>query len=202
MEMGDVNLEFAHVSFACDEFNHEQVTRSARLALKLLNRYRQEGLACSMSILIDDKHVRKRLTTAEVRPFLRIASRHVRQIDYICFEKRLPRYKNHLLRQIRPEKRAHVAEEMLRYRKRHGRIGCSHDIAIWHLMRLGLIQGADVGTVVPVGALQAASPPFVARRAVSVLCASDKEPEDRAIHDILRHCIDDGVLGRIERIYF
>jgi hypothetical protein len=202
LEKADINLEFAHVEFK-SRFDKEQVLASVRIAQDLLTRFNNEGLTCSISILIDDKHAEHRLTIGDVAPFLAFLSQHITRIDYICYESRLTDYKEEMFSFLIEEHRDRIRQKVLDYEAKHGKIACSQDIAIWHLMRLGYILG-DANTIVPVGALMRGSqlPPFQAQRLISILGENDREPEEIAKADILRFSRDGSVLSRIERIYF
>ena len=72
------------------------------------------------------------------------------------------------------------------------------------MIRLGLINDIDAATLPPVGwgVRQGNTPPFVARRIISVLSQKDEAPEQRAYEDILRHCIDQTAVKNIKRIYY
>jgi hypothetical protein len=203
-DISDYSLEFAHVALIGKDFNRSEVTKSADIALKELQRIEKKGLTCAVCILIDDKHVKSTLTYKDITPFLQFVSQHFPRIDYVCFEKSLPKHKDKIFEQLDPDKRDHIAGEFWRYQRKHKKLACSHDIAIWHMIRLGLINDIEAGTIVPVGAVgtSAHAPSFVARNLISILSAHDKPFEEKASKEILRHCVDKKAVSRIQRIYY
>ncbi len=202
MEKSDINLEFAHVEFNT-QFDKRQVLASAMIAQRLLTDFTKRGLICSVCVLIDDKHAGRKLTNSDIAPFLSYISEHVSRIDYICYESKLTEYKEEMFDCLMPDYKQKVRHKVLNYEEKNGRIACSHDIAIWHLMRLGYILG-DATTLLPVGAVRHhfSFPPFHAKRVVSVLSKTDSDPERSAESDILKFCYDKSILHQIERIYF
>ena len=202
MFKSNINIEFADVEFKT-EFDKGQVLASARIARDLVSVLTGEGHTCSVCILIDDKHAGRRLKISDVAPFLTYVSQHMPRIDYICYESRLTEYKEDMFQCVLPNYRDRVQQKVLGYEDRHGRIACSHDIAIWHLMRLGYIMD-DATTLVPVGAFMGrmSLPPFHADRLISVLSETDRTPEQQAQDDILKFCYDDSIASKINRVYF
>lgn len=203
-DISDYSLEFAHVALIGKDFNRSEVTKSADIALKELKRIEKNGFTCAVCILIDDKHVKTTLTYKDITPFLQFVSQHFPRIDYVCFEKSLPRQKDKLFEQLDPDKRDHIAGEFWRYQRDHKKLACSHDIAIWHMIRLGLINDIEAGTIVPVGAVGrgAHARSFVAKSLISVLSEHDRLSEEKANEEILRHCVDIKAISRIRRIYY
>jgi hypothetical protein len=204
--VADINLEFAHVEFTADgSFDCPTVKKSCLAAKDLYEGYQRDGLTCATVILIDDKQVPSphRLSVYSVDPLLRMASRFL-PVDYITFESHLPRYKDQLLALLDPAHRKLVGRDMEYYARRDGRIACSHDIAIWHLLRLGYFDPVTADVAIPVGALTPRGlPRFTARRAVSVLSRrlNQDDFETLAETTILRYLVVNTVLANIERIY-
>jgi hypothetical protein len=202
--ISDYNLEFAHVMLTDRSFSRDEIVKSARLAKHELQKIAGRGLSCAVCILIDDKHVKRQLSYKHIPAFRDFVNEHFPRVDYICFEKDLPKYKEKIFDNLRPESRDHVEAEIWRYQKKHRKLGCSHDIAIWHMIRLGLINDVDAATLPPVGwgLCHDRTPPFVARRVISILSEKDEMFEKKAHDDILRHCIDQRAVQSIERIYY
>ena len=201
-----INLEFAHVEFSGDGyFDHSAVEKSAALAKELFHSYQSRSLSCATAILIDDKQVPQhhRLSVHDIDPLLRIATGFL-PVDFISFESRLPTYKDQLLGLLDPAHRRIVGRDMDYYENRDGRIACSHDIAIWHMLRLGYIGPITPDVAIPVAAFSARGlPPFTCRRAVSVLSRDlhHDDFETLAEEKILRHSVINGLSARIERVY-
>jgi hypothetical protein len=204
MKISDINIEFAHVEFDGSRFDERIVAESARIATQLVTRYEKKGLTCCTCILIDDKNV-GRIATRSLQKFLDFVGRHITRVDYICYEGQLPRYLDCIFENIKEQKRDFVAGKVYSYSHRHDKIACSHDIAIWHLMRLGFINNIDASTLFPVSALQGfgrPQAPFIAKRVISILSNIHRQHEEKAVHDILRFSKEPGITNKIERIYF
>jgi len=205
--IADLNIEFAHFEFTgasgpCDD----AVRQSSLIASAAVDQCTAAGMTFSTCILIDDKHLRRSLEYSDIVPLLRSISRVGPEVDYICFESRLSLYKYALFDLVNIAKRAKIREDYERYERRHGRLACSQDIAIWHMMRLGCIRNIDVQTLVPVGALHTArgkaQPPFVASEVLSILHERDREPERRCEIEILSHMQEPNLLERISRRFY
>ena len=203
-KISDYNMEFAHVALEGRSFNKEEVKKSAALALKELKRIQTEGSTCAVCILIDDKHVKARVTYKDIPAFRDFVMEHFPRVDYICFEKNLPKYKEQIFPNLQRNKLDHVEAEIWRYQRKHRKLGCSHDIAIWHMIRLGLINNIDAAMLPLVGwgSSKRSVPPFVARKLISVLSEKDQAFERKADEDILRFCNDSKAISNITRIYY
>lgn len=200
----DVNIEFAHVDFDRNhEFSKEQLQSSIDAAENIIKNEIFAGHSCTTCILVDDKQVsHPPLSQESVLEFLNLATNQI-PVDYICFESNLPSYVDDLLEQVDEEHERLVRGKLEKYVHRTGRIGCSHDIAIWHLMRLGRIY-PEPRHVIPVTAIlrsDSSSPPFFAKRVISVLSHVDEDAEIRARTEILQYCGDE-VIGQIESVYY
>jgi hypothetical protein len=203
--VSDFNLEFAHVALEGGRrFDESEIKKSAEIALKELSTIEAQGAVCAVCILIDDKHVNARLTYRDMAGFRDAVISCFPRVDYIFFEKNLPKFKEQIFPNIRENMRDKVEASLWRYQKAHRRLGCSHDIAIWHMMRLGLINEIDAAMMPSVGWGQSRSPvpPFVARNVVSILSEKDQPFEKRAMDDILRFCTDTAAIRKIRTIYY
>ena len=197
----DVSIEFAHVSFTRASFPKEEVRIAASHVNRLIRELAVARRTWSVCILIDNKY--NRLGIREISPLLDYARSLVPRIDFICFEKALPRYKEQLRRALRPEHAERIISRIRRYSSKGKGIGCSNDIALWHLIRLGVINSLDESTIIPVGAAGGyGSSSHISNTVVSVLSRHDQPSEEKAVEEILRYCIDQSILDRIERIYY
>lgn len=197
-QMVDVSIEFAHVDVG--SYDSSEVSRSGEVAARLASEFDVANESYSVSLLIDDKNSSERMTPNDVSLLILEASKWL-QVDYVVFESRLAEYKLDLFENIKESHRVVVKKFVERYEMKSGRLACSHDIAIWHLMRLGKIA-ADAATVVPVGSRRGRiAKPFFAKRVVSILKDEDHDPEEKALDDILRHCTDETIPARIHRYF-
>ena len=199
----DVSIEFAHVALTQSSFLQAEVETSAKYVNSVIERLDREDKSWSVCILIDNKY--NRLGIREIAPFLNFARKLVLRLDFICFEKALPRYKEALYEVLKPRVRDRIMGDIRRYSRKHKGIGCSHDIALWHLIRLGVINNLDGDTIVPVGVVDSGAHgafTHISQRVVSILSERDRPFEEKAVDEILRYCIEPRILDRIERIFY
>lgn len=190
----DVSIEFAHVDVA--SYDSSDVARSGQKAAQIARLLTQESKSYSVALLIDDKESARQMTSFDVSVLIHEASIWL-PVDYVVFESRLIDYKLDLFDSIRDSHKVIIRKQVERYESKSGRLACSHDIAIWHLLRLGMIT-PDASTVVPVTSRDRyETRPFFAKSAVSILNEEDLEPEERAMAEILRFSKDETVPSRI-----
>jgi hypothetical protein len=202
-DRADINIEFAHVEFDDDlTFDAESVIESAKIAKSQFDIYNAAGLTCSTCVLVDDKQTKLQLDVSAAAKLLGLISTEF-WVDYLCFESSLPFYRHQMLKLLPTEISRRVEGDMEFYIKRDGKIACSHDIAIWHLLRVGLIP-ATPRVIIPVGALLRGHerPPFAAQRILSILKRPQLIPECKADEDVLHHVANNDLSIRIERIYY
>jgi len=205
MRKADINIEFAHIDFslpidssACEA----QIRESGRLAREYLRAQSNAHYNCTTSILIDDKNCTNPPSMDQVSEFLGIVGDYGPQVDFVCFESTLPDYESELIKQVVPEERNTVRAAIERYKTNHGSLGCSHDIAIWHMLRLGLLGTVRSRSVIQVGIVAQRAKPFFAERVVSILSKEFRAYEEKARHDLLVRCIDKDLVRKIQIIWF
>jgi len=120
------------------------------------------------------------------------------KIDYICFESDLSTIADLFIDRLVSGNRGRRAREIERYRDKHGRIACSHDIAIWHSLRLGLLGRHD-GLLLR-GPHWHQRTTFYCAHVVSILEEEDREDEARAA-EIMRESADSRLL-QVETIFY
>jgi hypothetical protein len=205
LNIANINIEFAHYEFTSSggaNFDEMAIHRSAKIAKELYTACVDRSISCALSILIDDKHAVPPLTTEVVSRLLAIANDEI-VADYICYESNLFLYKDQVLDLLPKKQRKEVWEDMQFYEKKDNIIPCSHDIAIWHLMRLGNIDNIQPSAIIPFGVSVRKSPPlFQAKYAVSVLPGNYRAPEERADKSILKYCNVPDLAKHIVRVYF
>lgn len=206
MKKADVNIEFAHTDFAVpleDPRSERDICISGELASKQLVAHQTMGLECTTSVLIDDKNCERPPTFDDVNHFLSMVALYGPPVDFVCFESMLPEYEAALVKSLRPPERLGAQTEIERYKRSHGGLGCSHDIAIWHLLRLGILGPVHPKSVTAISILASKRiKPFFARKVVSVIPTQYRQYEDRAQRDILNLCEEEGIARQIELIYF
>jgi hypothetical protein len=194
-DLVDWNIEIAHVNWGSPGAP-ASVEESLADAEVYFADWRGRGATFVVSALIDDKELRipnrskwLELCRQEYEGLFKI-------LDFVCFESDLISLKEEFLSQIQERQRGRIDREMERYRERHGHIACSHDIAIWHLLRLGLLNSARKF-------LHATNDRRFgfARGALSILEDEDRVAEERA-RELLLYCKDSTVLSRIECVYY
>jgi hypothetical protein len=202
------NIEFAHVTLNNKgEFNAEELRLSCSIAARLCDQLSNQGLSFVTSVLVDDEEFDQAADSDLVSNLLEQANRSLK-IDYVCWESRLHRFSDQLLDLIATEKRANIAKKINRYIARHGHIACSHNIAIWQMIRLGAIPYVGSDMIFPLQSTGAHSSNRTmpgADLAISVLSGFTnymRVSEDIAEKDILSYVSDNSYLARIKRIYF
>lgn len=201
-DITDVNIEFAHTKFTIEaDFDMQSVRTSAYLARRIAEDIVERGHRCTFSILVDDKHNPGMLSLDHYTPLL-AAVRDLVTVDYVFLESRLLNYKLQLLGLLMEDVRKTVERDMDHYLEREGNLACSHDIAIWHLMRLGYVHLAQDDIMATNLSTPGNIAPFVARHVISVLPRSLSGFEERAESEILRHVCAHGTSEHIERVYF
>ena len=194
----DVSIEFAHIDVS--SYDSTDVARSGQKAAQIAKFLTKESKTFSVSLLIDDKESAHRMTSYDVSLLMHEASNWL-PVDYVVFESRLVDYKLDLFDNIRDSHKLSVTKQVDRFEAKSGRLACSHDIAIWHLLRLGKIS-PDASTVVPVSSRDRfKTMHFAARSVFSILNEADREPEERAMSEILKFCTDETVSSRINIEY-
>lgn len=183
-QLSDWNLELAHINWDSPGASNS-VQESLAQAYDWIARWQEEGSSYVACILVDDKE--SPVTARSV--WLDRASDHHPELfellDFVCFESDLITLKDEFLAHFAPPPRGRIDRELERYREKHGKVACSHDIAIWHLLRLGgLASGIDL--MIPLRPTDKS--PF-ALRLLSVLEEEDREAESRA-REILRYSSD------------
>ena len=190
----DVSIEFSHVDVA--SYDSSDVARSGRRASQLATLLTEQSKTFSVALLIDDKEPARQMTSNDVSVLIHEASNWL-PINYVVFESRLVDYKLDLFESIQDSHKVAVRKQVERYEAKSGRLACSHDIAIWHLLRLGIIT-PDASTVVPVASRDRyTTRPFFAHSVVSILNEEDREAEARAMDEILRFSKNESISSRI-----
>lgn len=150
----------------------------------------------SRVVMLDDQPISKRERANFFAPILAQLPRM--KIDYVVFETDLNRAKADWL-----ALQDNAAELALHIKKVYnGNLQCSHYIAIWYLMRLGLLQ--DYGCFLPVSARAILGEVcFVQPELVNILPAQYEAVEVLTEKDILAHNQHkDVLLSKIERVYY
>ena len=205
MQPVSINVEFAHVDLALPLSSEESewnIVQSGKIAQDLLSEAESRGLSCTTSILIDDKHSDTAPSSEEVGKLLSFVRLHGPRVDFLCIESSLVSYEYRLLTCMKDTQRRRIERELDSYRHRYGKLGCSQDIAIWHLLRLGYLGEPQARSVIPVGVTGQSRRPFFADEVVSVLPRGLAPFEEKAKSDLLDHCEDGEVENRIRLIFF
>ena len=202
--LSSMNIEIAHISTDNDNYKsdlYQNIEKSLDLIDNInINRYE---LKTCFSILIDDKRSninnREKWISDNIFPV-----DNLKMIDYLCFESDLKGYVSVLYAKLSAEHRTSVSRQMERYINKMGKTACSHDIALWHSLRLGVLgsRTLPVYQVAHKGRIDIINS-FIAKNVVSVLNKSDREHEEDAEIDILQY-LDPDVADyrRIGRFYY
>lgn len=195
-----INIEVAHLR----SWLSEEALSSAEESLLIAEEYRlvpHPGLSeprFAVSMLIDDKAASIPNRALWLKEMSQRWPQFMANIDFICFESDLATLADLFIARLVSGKRGRRAREIERYRDKHGRVACSHDIAIWHSFRLGLLGRHD--RLIGRGPHWQKGTSFYCFQAVSILEEENRDEEARA-SEILRECSDDRHL-RVETIFY
>jgi len=203
----NLNIEMAHV--AVDETGYLSKLKQAYIhsveveRMLGLNRY---NFRIARSILVDDKRRPEMNRNTWFDQICEGLPELANGIDYIAFESDLKNMLNIFYSRVRPEKQVNVKNEIERYLAKRKRTACSHDIALWHSLRLGALGGKGL----PVYEISTTDrknkglcSSFIATNVCSILPYTDRLHEEDAETDILRH-LDRryGDWRRVKRYYY
>lgn len=183
----DVAIEYGHSqllpSGGYDAYS--ELRMSAVYASDARARVEGMGFTTTVQMLVDDKRLGKDEEVSRSLPELRKDAKSLLPVNCLVLESRLVRlWQDFVYRSIAPSKQRRVAERLEGYLDQHGSLGCSHDIALWHALRLGLVDpllldGKSDRVASVQGQLQ------TCKIAVSILPARWREFEEIADADIL-----------------
>lgn len=197
----DVNIEFGHIEIDNGKYSKPELEKSVNVAIELLEKHKGNGLTCSVSMLVDDKKQSNPPDLSRVTSLIELISSRI-VVDYICFESRLVAYLDELYDSIKVEHVAKVRQSIESYLERNGRIACSHDIAIWHLLRLGKIRFRPEHILRTNEHIDRQVAPFVARQVISVLPRHYESQEAKAIDEVLKFCSSTDTHSLIKNHYY
>lgn len=195
-----INIEVAHLR----SWHSADALSSAEESLLIADEYQQSphhGLGeqrFAVSVLVDDKAVSIPDRASWLQEVSERWPHFIANIDFFCFESDLATVADLFIARLVSGKRGRRAREIERYRNKHGRVACSHDIAIWHSLRLGLLGRHD--RLIGRGPHWQEGTTFYCSQAVSILEEDNRDEEARA-SEILRECSDDRHL-RVETIFY
>lgn len=192
------NIEVAHLRSWLSAESRASAEESLLIAEEWTHAADEPRLRPILSILVDDKAL---LIPDREAWLTDVQSRWpdvLARIDFLCFESDLSTIADLFIARLVTRSRGRRAREIERYRDKHGRIACSHDIAIWHSLRLGLLGRHD--HLVRRGPHWSDGAGFYCSHAVSILDEENREDELRAA-EILRESSDDRH-PRVETIFY
>lgn len=186
----DWNLEIAHVTWGGIDAD-DSINESVVQGLEWIARWESTGASYTVCSLVDDKEVVISDRAGWLDIYAKAYPKLFGLLDFVCFESDLISLKNEFLARFEPPRRGKVERELERYREKHGKVACSHDIAIWHSLRLGLLPS---GFRLMNPLKQTVQGPY-GNQLLSILEEEDRAPEERA-KEMLRYT-EDGAAKRI-----
>jgi hypothetical protein len=191
-----VSLEIAHTMLGPQAAPSREAERSCLIGRDLHRLLQTQGHEVDVDLLIDDKPVLgDEKVTDEVDKLLDQISEFV-PVTHWTLERRLSAYVDKLLNLLSsPVARENRQTYLCRYFDDYGSLPCSTDIAIWHLLRLGLI---DDSHGIFNGISEARRP---ADHVISVLPEYLNDHEDSADAHYLKR-LGRPIADRIHRLYF
>lgn len=200
MEFVDYNIEILHF----EDYKQATLENSLPSVLKakeFIDKLQRKNCSFCITILIDDK--KNYDYTGDKQVILDLISQiDILKVDYICYESKLSELAPILLNLISStEIRQKICHQMNLNISKYKNIGCKLDIAIWHLLRLGIIKCENLiaNYVFPLSELVK---PFTAKNVVSILSNNYKTVESKADKDILSHIKIPDINSKIHRIYY
>ncbi len=201
----DVAIEYGHCVLlpAGGYDDHDELVRSAALGAQLRRRLERQDISSTLQVLVDDKRLPDDAVQAKqlgLKQLLR-ACETLLNPETFALESALAVLAPDFISQVIEPARSHrVAKDFTRYATtRNGRLACSQDIAVWHALRLGLL---DPDALLIAGLCLPRDIPRPARVVVSILPGRFEEYEEHADKEYLRWCHDPSALQRVQRLYF
>jgi hypothetical protein len=196
---GTVSVEFGHTMLTPDgSLNHSELLRSSSLAHGLVKQICRAGPAAVSVVLVDDKQVdvTKRASLAQgLTDYLAYST----PIDYFCFERDLAQYLDDMLTLLTPGARRRQRAAIDRRLSKGYTLACSADIAIWHLLCLGMVS--DTRRIMQ--PLRSREPFRGCDVTVTILPDHLSDPEEVAVNRFLGHLKNGASLAeRVQRVYF
>lgn len=185
------SIEFGHI-YVDEMYSHEHEV-GAQKALELIEEYKAQHKTFSANLLIDDYNPQESLLN--VKDLLREHQKSGISPDFIASESGLAAYKDDLFDLIVNNK---IKKNYSRYiQGKNGKIPCSFMVAIWYLIRLGVIPLRRENSIAYNGhdsRLQ------VGERIVNILPERFRGVEDQAVK-IIKGTQMPEVADRIQWIY-
>jgi len=202
LHMCPMNVEIAHVRSWFSRAALDSAQESMLIATELCEARGISFDEVTLSLLVDDKADAIGDRAAWLAEACDSVPSVFRRIDYICFESDLIAIAEVFLASLRNQNRGRRAREIERYRNKHGRIACSHDIAVWHSFRLGRLGRHDhLLSRSPCRVPSEHTHPFYTVHAVSILEEEDRDDEDRA-KELMAEAADNGASMGLETIFY
>ncbi len=186
----DVCVEYGHVyADRTGLFDDAQLCMSAHAGSLVADKLARLGISVRRVVLYDDDLVAPEFIMPSAKKLLsKLAEKH--QPDFLCFEHRLQSCSRGMDALVGKQEGARLAKEILHYSSKHGAYACSHNVALWHLYRLGLLSCSDQTACWRVEPWEAVAAEAFgsAQIAVSILDPVFMESEDRADREVLSKC--------------
>lgn len=170
MKPTDYSIEFCHI-YLNETFSTEHEL-SISVVKELIQKFDLET-TYSLNVLVDDYNATEQLLDLE--DFKKRLKDEGTKPDYLASEARLAHYANVLLDQMRNGK---LKKSYERYIFDKGFVPCSFMIAIWYLLRLGLIEQEQDFLVYEKNGGHSKS--FIGKKLISVLPERFRGVEDKA----------------------
>lgn len=202
-ERSALNIEIGHVSWS-EPGGEASARESLLIANEWIANKRLSRAQISITMLVDDKDHGRRANAVRGEWLVATARRMPEifsVVDWVCFESDLQGLAPKLVALLVESNRSRRAREFQRYQNKHGLVACSHDVAIWHAFRLGLLEDDHPGIALWSRPSQSNLPSFFASEIGSVLEEGDRGAEVRA-REILGELSDGSLLSAIKTIYY
>lgn len=194
-----ISVELCHVYFDkhCPRKIEGYVEHHVQHSLEAYERWLDKNYRPrhSLCVLVDNQYAR--WPASSYAPFIAYLSKTINP-DFLCFELDLDRKIDMMLAVTTHKNKIRKSIN----RGYDGFPQCTHYIAIWYYLRLGIIRNDDPFVVVPMSKrARKGEVQFHGNKAVSILSERNQEPEERAERELFSKC-HYPIADLITRIYY
>lgn len=186
--MVDYNIEFGHI-YTNENCGYDHL-RGADAARKVAERLQEEGKTYNLTLMVDDYNPSE--SFLDIQKYIHKLRDKGACPDYLVLESNLPKYKDLILSEMTGK----IRREYENYIEKKGKCPCSFLLAIWHLLRLGIIK--DDYLIIPIAEHKSG---FYADNIITILPERFQDVEIKAAEIIRSTKYKDQFENRFQHIY-
>ena len=188
MAKNSYNIEFAHV-YADENFNKEH-QQGVELLLEVKKNIPQHATYVT-AVLVDEYNPDQKIL--DIKEYVSILAKMGAMPDFLGFESELALANDEMMKSVDSK----IRKEYERYFANKQKIACSFLVAIWNLMRLGLL---DLPNAIVIKQKPGIAD-FVGERLITILPERYRENEERALR-VIKHSQFAPAVEKIQYVYF